>query len=482
MYNHRTYLSRFTALKLKTKLCTFATLSILALSGCASGPDFAEPAMPKIADGSFINQSSQTDSQQPLPENWWELYDDLALNGYIQEALSANTDLRIAIANLDRARAIYNESRSELYPSTDISAGASYGRDQTSWGGAGKAPKQWTDSGGLDISYELDFFGRIKRDLEAASKDTEAIAAGYDLTRVIIIAELTRAYVDSCAYGESIEVAQSSIELAQKSLSIIQSQQQAGSASNLDVERAGLTLALAEADLPLLKNKKNASLFELVALMGRTPAQIPDAAKACRKAPDVIGVLPIGDGTALLKRRPDIRQAENQLAADTARIGVAIADLYPHVTLGASANYLRNDNLKGNRTFSFGLGPLISWSFPNTVVVRSHIAQAKAQSAASLANFDGVVLNALKESEQSLSAYVSAMEQRDLLIRARSHAESAFKMADLRYKGGSISYLDVLDAQTSFINTRSKVAAADQQVGSARISVFKSLGGGWNNK
>ncbi|MGE6305027.1 TolC family protein [Serratia liquefaciens] len=213
--------------------------------------------------------------------------------------------------------------------------------------------------------------------------------------------------------------------------------------------------------------------------MGRTPSQVPASARACTKAPEIAEVLPVGDGTALLRRRPDVRQAERQLAGDTARIGVAVADLYPRVSLGASGNYLRNDYLKGNRTWSFSVGPLISWTFPNMMVARSRLAQAKAQTAASLAHFNGTVLNALKESEQSLSAYGAAMQQREALIDARDRAGNAFRLAEEQYRVGSISYLDVIVAQNNLIDTRSQVAAADRRVGNARVNVFKALGGGW---
>ncbi|WAH56698.1 efflux transporter outer membrane subunit [Pseudomonas silvicola] len=458
----------------------FMALAVAFITaGCASGPDYHAPALPETAAGPFVSHAANTDAAEALPAYWWKLYDDPALDNLVQEALSANTNLRVAMANLGRARAIYKEARGGLFPSTNVSAGAGYGRDQTTWTGTGQAPTQWSYTGGLDVSYELDLFGRVRRDIEAARDDTDAVAAAYDAARVVVVAETTRAYMDACTYGESIDVAHSSIELAQRSLDLIGSQEHAGSASHLDVERAGVTLAQAQAALPPLQGQRDAALFELTALMGRTPSQVPESARACIQAPEIARALPVGDGTALLRRRPDVRQAERQLAADTARIGVAVADLYPRVTLGASGNYLRNDYLKGNRTWSFSFGPLISWSFPNTLVARSRIAQAKAQGEASLASFDGAVLNALKESEQSLSAYGAAMQQREALIEARDRAEKAFRLADRRYRAGSISYLDVIVAQTSLIDTKSQVAAADQRVGSARVSVFKALGGGW---
>ncbi|WP_244128460.1 efflux transporter outer membrane subunit [Burkholderia gladioli] len=466
--------------KLARPRAAFMTIALAMITaGCASGPDYHAPALPETAAGPFVSHPANTDVAEALPANWWKLYDDPTLNNLVQEALSANTNLRVAMANLDRARAIYKEARSGQFPSTSLSGGVGYGRDQTTWTGTGQAPAQWSESAGLDVSYELDLFGRVRRDIEAARDDTDAVAAAYDAARVVVVAETTRAYVDACSYGESIGVARSSVELARRSLDLIDSQAHAGSASHLDVERAGVTLAQAQAALPPLQGQREAALFELAALMGRTPSQVPEAARACTKAPEIAGALPVGDGTALLRRRPDVRQAERQLAADTARIGVAVADLYPRVTLGASGNYLRDDYLKGNRTLSFSFGPLISWTFPNMMVARSRIAQARAQSAASLASFDGTVLNALKESEQSLSAYDAAIQQRDALIDARERAKNAFQLADQRYRAGSISYLDVIVAQTSLIDAKAQVAAADQRVGSARVSVFKALGGGW---
>lgn len=463
----------------RSRLAWMAIVTVIANAGCASGPDYHPPATPEAAAGPFVSKPADTDAAASLPPDWWKLYNDLALDNLVREALSANTNLRVTLANLDRARAIYSEARRGLFPSTTVSASAGHGRDQTTWTGAGQAPTQWSYSGGLDIAYEVDLFGRVRRDIEATRDDTDAVAAAHDAAKVVVVAETTRAYLDACAYGESIDVARSSIELAQRSLDLISRQEHAGSASHLDVERAAVTLAQAKATLPPLQGQRDAALFELAALMGRTPSQVPESARACTRAPEIPGALPIGDGTALLRRRPDLRQAERQLAADTARIGVAVADLYPRVTLGASGNYLRNDYLKGDRTWSFSLGPLISWSFPNTMVARSRIAQAKAQAAASLATFDGAVLNALKESEQALSSYGAAMQQREALIEARDRAESAFQLADLRYRAGSISYLDVIVAQTSLIDAKSQVATASQRVGSARISVFKALGGGW---
>lgn len=175
-----------------------AVVAAIVNAGCASGPDYHPPAMPEAAAGSFVSQPADTDAAASLPPGWWNLYNDPTLDNLVQEALSAITNLRVTLANLDRARAIYKEARGSLFPSTNVSAGAGYGRDQTTWTGTGRAPTQWNYSGGLDISYEVDLFGRVRRDIEAARDDSDVVAAAHDAAKVVVVAETTRAYVDAC--------------------------------------------------------------------------------------------------------------------------------------------------------------------------------------------------------------------------------------------------------------------------------------------
>ncbi len=457
----------------------------MALTACAGGPAYQAPAFPGAGagvgpwQGPFLGASALLDTGKAPPAEWWKLYDDAALDAAVRQALAANTDLRVALANLDRARAVYGQARADLLPSTSLSAGASRARAQTSWNGPGQAPVQTNYRGAIDIAYELDLFGRVRSEIDSARADADALAAAYDAAKVVVAAETTRAYVDACAYGQSVLAARSTIDVARRTAGLVALALRAGSASRLDQERSGAALAQAEAALPPLQARQNVALFELAALTGQTPDQAPAAARDCVKAPEIAGLMPVGDGVAMLRRRPDVRQAERLLAADTARVGVAVAELYPRVSFGASAAYLRNDALRGERSWSFGLGPLISWTFPNTALARGRVAQARAQGAASLARFDGAVLTALKEAEQSLSRYQGASAQRDALARARSHAANAFGLAEQRYRAGSIAYLDVLVAQNGLVGAEAALASADQQLGSARVDVFKALGGTW---
>ncbi|MAC32640.1 MAG: transporter [Haliea sp.] len=455
--------------------------TLLLLTGCASGPDYQQPELPSGVDAAFINQPVNADSStEPLPE-WWRMYLDEALNRLVQQALAANTDLRVAEANLSRARAIYHETGSDRYPSTSLSGGASYGRDQTSWPGPDKAPKQWTYSGGLGVAYEVDLFGRVRRDVEAAEAELESAAAVRDAVRLAVVAETTRAYIDACTLGKSMVVAQNSVSLAERSLHLIRQREQSGAAMRLDVERAATSLARAEAALAPIQARRQNRLLELASLMGRTPAEMSVEAQQCDVVPELVGALPVGNGAQMLRRRPDVRAAERQLAASTARIGVSVASLYPQITVGANANYLRNDTLRGDRSWSFGIGPLISWHFPNQVAARARIQQAEAETAAALANFDGTVLTALKETEQALAQYKATLKQRSALAQARDYARNAYDLADQRYRAGAIGYLDVLVSQGVLIDAESALVASEQRLGSQRVSLFLALGGGWDN-
>lgn len=451
----------------------------LTTAACAVGPTYTTPQPVTRSASAFFTPAQDVDSAAVLPEHWWRLYDDPLLDGLIMRALAANTDLRVASANLAKAQAIVGEARAGRLPATNLSGGASYGSAVSSFVQSA-GDRQWTYSGGLAASWEVDLFGRVGRAIGAAWADAQAIEAARDAVRVTVVAETARAYTDACAYGASGLVARASLATAQDSQRVVIAQQKAGSVGQLDVERAAGSVATARAAIPALDGQRRVALLELAALLGGQPGDVPTAAQDCARNLSPTVALPIGDGNALLRRRPDLREAERRLAADTARIGVATADLYPRISLGASANVLRNDDVKGSDSFSFALGPLLSWSFPNIAVARSRVKQAQAQGEAALATFDGKVIAALKDVEQALARYDAAQQRNAALIEARARAETAYELAQSRYRAGSVSLLDTYVAQQTLIETRATLAAADQQLGSARIDLFKALGGGWS--
>ncbi|KAB2847345.1 MAG: TolC family protein, partial [Sphingopyxis terrae] len=273
--------------------------------------------------------------------------------------------------------------------------------------------------------------------------------------------------------------AQQSLQTSTESRRVVTEQARAGSASRLDVERAAAAEATAKAALPAFEGQRQVALFELAALLGTTPDNVPETARLCAVPPEPAAAVPIGDGAALLRRRPDLRQAERQLAADTARIGVATADLYPVISLGGSGTFFRNDVVRGSDSFSFSLGPLLSWRFPNMSVARARLRQAEARGEASLAAFDGKVITALKEVEQALAIVATGQRQLAALREAQDRSAWAYELADRRYRAGSIGLLDVLVAQSDLLAARASHAASLRRLSLARVDLFKALGGGW---
>lgn len=457
----------------------FVSACVFALAGCAAGPDYRAPAaLPATDTGPFVSTAPGTSSAEPQGD-WWRLYNDPALDRLVARALVANTDLRVAAANLARAQAVLREAGAGRLPSTDLSGGASYGDGSGSGFSQGGGATQWSYTGGMAISWELDLFGRIGRTIEAARADRDAVAAVHDRVAVVVAAQTTRAYADACALAEAGAVARQSIDIARRGLDIVTAQERVGTASRFDLERASTAFANARAALPPLEGARQVALFELAALLGLPPAQVPEEAQKCVRIPVPVSSIPVGDGQGLLARRPDVREAERRLAADTARIGVATADLYPRIALGGSGNFFRNDQVKGSDSFSFSLGPLLSWSFPNIATARARIAQAEAGTQASLATFDGTVLNALKEVEQALSNVASEDRRRAALADAVRSAIAAYDLANRRYRAGAMSFLDLLDAQRSLVEARAALTASERTLGSARIDLFRALGGGW---
>ncbi|WP_343527578.1 TolC family protein [Sphingomonas sp.] len=455
-----------------------ATLPLL-LAACAVGPDYRPPAIPTAsAGGNFVSAPSGTDSH-PAQDRWWRLYDDPALDRLVGQAFAANTDLRVAAANLARAQAVLREAAAGRLPSTSLGGGISHGNVVPGQGGGGDA--QWSYNATLNVAWEVDLSGRLRRSIEAARGDAQASEAARDRVAVTIAAETTRAYADACALAQAEAVARRSIGIAQQGLDLTQTRKGAGAATQFDVERSATALAEARATLPALTGRRQIRLFELAALLGLPPAQVPEDARRCVAPPAPVAAIPVGDGAALLARRPDVREAERQLAADTARIGVASADLYPRISLGGSGGFFRNDQVKGSDSFSFFIGPLLSWSFPNMAVARARIAQAEAQTHSSLARFDGVVLTALKEVDQALAAYAAAGQRSEALGEAVRRADSAYQLADRRYRAGAISFLELLDSQRQLVSNESARSEAIQTLGSARVDLFKALGGGWQS-
>jgi multidrug efflux system outer membrane protein len=455
------------------------------LAGCSVGPDYRPPQPLSGTQPVLLGtQEAQATPAQP-PAQWWRLYQDPVLDALVQEALRANTDLAVAGANLAAARATLEGARLGRYPQTQLGAGTERGRDAVTdeiLEIDGHPPQSfWFYDARLDVSYELDLFGHVRRAIEAARADTDAALAARDVVKITVAAETARAYGQVCALGEAIAVTRHSIEVVTHEQQITADRRDAGAAADFDVVRAQALVAQVRATLPTLLGQRQSALFELAQLLGRPPGSAPQAAQECVQPPTLTALLPVGDGAALLARRPDVRQAERRVAAATARIGVATADLYPRISLLGSYGGIGTQvsQVTNSVGLAWGLGPQISWSFPNQSPVRARIHQARAGEQAALAGFDGVVLKALTETDQSLATYGAELAHRQELSLARDRARQAFDMAHEQFLAGASSTLDLLNAESTSVGADAAVASADGAVIQDQIGVFKALGGGW---
>jgi NodT family efflux transporter outer membrane factor (OMF) lipoprotein len=459
----------------------------LGLAGCVVGPRYAPPSPPSPASAGFAASTSAIASSDQPPTDWWRLYNDPAIDQLVTEALAHNRSLQVAAANLAQARAALSLARVGQFPSTTLAAGSQYGvssnavfaNNLENKPGAPSADNYYTL--GLDASYELDLFGRVRRGLQAASADIQARQAAEDVVRVSVAGETTRAYLNACAYAQSLAVARQSLDLVTQTYQATQARAQFGAASDFDLARAREQVAQAQAVLPLDEGQRRTALFELAVLTGQPPEAISRAADACKAPPKLAAALPVGDIGGLFRRRPDVRQAERTLAADVARIGVATADLYPTITLGGSGGggATTLSGLTSTRNLTYGIGPALSWSFPNTFAALAEIRQARAVASADYANFDATVLQALQDTETALAAYGGELDHNTALTEAKTQSQKAFQLAQTQYRLGSISYLDLLTAQADLVSTSAALAASDQTLASDQVTVFKALGGGW---
>jgi NodT family efflux transporter outer membrane factor (OMF) lipoprotein len=462
-------------------------LALLAatLGACTVGPDYVAPTLPEPTDLPSLSLAASTEAPT---DPWWRLYDEPQLDALITEAFAANTDLKIAEANLRGAQAVLQQARSARYPATQAEVGGIYGRDPRTnqiLETDGHPPfSDWTLDALMDVSYELDLFGRVRRSMEAEAANGEAVAAVRDGLAVTIAAETARAYAQICALGEAIAVAQKSVDRATRQAEITVKRHDAGGNSDFDLARTRALVAQTEAALPPLKGQRRAALYQLAALLGRTPAKAPEDILACSTPPQVAGKIPVGDGASLLARRPDIRAAERRLAAATARIGVATADLYPRVSLTGFYGGVTDKVglLNSTNALSWGIGPSVSWSFPNQSLPRARIRQAEADGEATLAAFDSAVLHALEETAQALAVYAAERDHQATLARFLAEERRAFELARNQFAAGSVSQIDVLTTEQALITAEAAVAASDGAIAQDQIAVFRALGGGWQTR
>ncbi len=422
------------------QLLATAALGLL-LSACqVVGPDYKLPEQSAVNRGDLQGQIA-TDGKNvvsaPVPADWWKLYNDPRLDELVRQAMASNTDLRVAAANLQRAR--YQVQQAESAGGWSAGAKAEVQRLQESGEAfllTEKVPVANIGSAGITTSYQFDLFGTLQRGIESAQASADATQAAADTARITLVADVVRSYTQVCAANEEKAIAQHSLDLQAESTRLTQRLRDAGRGDETQVTRSQTQFKSLRADMPRYDAARQAALFRLSMLLAKPVDQLPAGTGSCAELPHIAQLLPVGDGAALLKRRPDVRQAERQLAAATARIGVATGALYPDISIGATVGTVGIlDHLGEPQTNRWGFGPLISWTVP-TNGARARVHEAEAATQGALAHFDGVVLNAIRETQTGLAQYAALLQRRDALAEAEASSEEAADQTHRFYQAG----------------------------------------------
>jgi NodT family efflux transporter outer membrane factor (OMF) lipoprotein len=455
------------------------------LAGCAVGPDYQRPQDAVInapaANGAFAGAGEKAFTGGQAPSRWWRLYGDASLNRLVDQALAANTDLRAAAASLTRARASLDITKDLTWPQANIGAGYAYERlSAEEYLVPGTLPDFRAYELQAGISYQVDLFGQIHRAIEAGQAGVGAAQAAYDTARITVAADTTLAYVEACSAGRELAVAEKLVDIQHRNTDFNRRLFKAGRGISLDVTRAAAQEDQVRSSVRGLEAQRRLALYRLAVLTGRPPEELPPGAAQCAEEPRLDRPLPVGDGAALLRRRPDVRRAEEELRLATAEQGVATASLYPKIILGVSGDTIGlTKNFWKADTFGFSLGPLISWDIPNPKRARATVRGAKAKVEAAFAAYDGVVLGALRETESALTLYARDLDRERYLESARRNANQAASDAETLYRAGRQGYLTVLDADRTQAGAEQSLASAHSRVAADQVLLFLALGGGW---
>jgi len=476
------------AMRRHWRLKTLVLACASVVSACAPlppTPQLAEQAIARqpLAQTGFEQARGPALSLGPVPDQWWQLYTDPALDSLVQQALQANTSLREAQAHLQRARSVVQAVEAEAGPHATAEAAGKRAQE------AGetfllkeKLPVMYEGNLGFSVSYQIDLFGQLARAEEAANASEQASEAALDVVRVSVAAATVRAYVQGCSATHELHSAEAALAVQQRRLDLARRLVEAGRSPRTMVEAAQAQALALKATLPAYSAAQDTAHYQLAALLGLPPQALERTRTHCEAPPQLDQPLPVGDGAALLLRRPDVREAERQLAAATARIGVATAALYPSIHLGASAGLSGVLGDLGNAsTARWGLGPLISWQIPDNAA-RARVKASKADAQAALAHFDGVVLNALRETETALSHYVHDLDRQGDLTQARNQAGQVAQDNHRLYESGRAPLLSHLEAQGTLSSLDQQVATSQGQTALDEVALFLALGGGWSQQ
>jgi NodT family efflux transporter outer membrane factor (OMF) lipoprotein len=480
------------------------------LSACTVGPDFSSstPALP--ANWASRSQAQAKHDSVVVTDSidsasWWKSFNDPELTALVERAREANPSLRQAALRIEEARAQLSVVDSRNLPTASFDS--SYARTRLSpngalslFGGSSSQTATETAAGGFpstlvpfslppfdlfqtgfDASWEIDLFGRVRRSIESADAQAQAIVEARNDALVSVYAEVARNYVQLRGVQRLIAITNQNLKAQQDAYNLTHAQAQGGETSNLDVESASSEVATTQAQLPALDDQKARTINALALLVGLQPGALDQELQTPQPVPTTPPSVPIGLPSELARRRPDIRQAEAELHAATANIGVATADLYPRLTLSGSLGLqaLRFNKLGDWASKFYDFGPALSIPVFNGAANANITVQEIRQKEAAL-NYETTILNALHDVENAVSSYGAEQVRLKALEHAADANQRSLALAQQRYKAGLSSFLDVLDAERRLYASQTEVVRSEYTISTNLIAVYKALGGGWD--
>jgi len=453
----------------------------LILSGCVSvGPNYTkvEPDAPIKWHNKLVGGLTTEELQPETLARWWATLNDPELESLVERAVKGNLDLKNARARIREARALRGISRADLFPT--LNAGGSAARSRSSENtGTGKEIKLY--SAGFDAGWELDIFGGTRRAIEAAQADLEATQEDLHNVLVSLLAEVALNYVEVRTYQTRLAVTEANIKSQEETYELNRSRYQAGIIDDLAVQQSLYNLENTRSHIPTLQTGLAAAKNRLAVLLGKKPGEVHQELAEKKPIPMLPVTVAVGIPAETLRHRPDIRRAERNLAAQTARIGVATADLYPKFRLMGTIGLesISTGDFLESASRTWGIGPGISWNIFHGGAIRQNIKVQSALQEQALIQYESAVLKAQEEVENVLVAYAKEQRRRESLDRATDAAKRAVLLAGDQYQAGLVDFSNVLIAQRSLLSFQDELAQSEGAVVSNLVRLYKALGGGW---
>jgi NodT family efflux transporter outer membrane factor (OMF) lipoprotein len=451
----------------------------LLLMGCAAvGPNYGPPALDIPASWQTVDDPALL-PQSELVQQWWTLFNDPLLDRLIHTATENNRDLMSAVARVEEARAKLGITRGGGLPGVDAQGSVTV--QETSDNGLSPGVDETVYAAGVTAGWELDLFGRIRRQVEAATADYQSSAEDRTDVLISLYANVALTYLDIRTYQARLVAASANIGSQRSVLALTRSRYHHGLATALDVAQAERVLAGTQAEVPPLKIGLSRAINALAVLLGQAPGRLADDLTTPRQIPLPPEKVTVGVPANLLRQRPDVRRAERQLAAETARIGVFKADLYPSFTLFGSLGFesIESGDLFNADSRVFSFGPSLRWNIFSGGSIRQQIKAQDARTRRALFNYEQAVLNSLREVENALVAYIEDRTRLSALKRSVKASRRSVKLATDLYKQGLVDFQQVLDAQRDQFSFENQLAAARGNSAANFVRLYAALGGGW---